>query len=313
MKTRNSYRKTIVPIAWCVAISAGLPLAAQPPSCHLNQPALLADSARQPRLYVQLAEASKAVAAKPGDADALIWLGRRQAYVGAYTQAIETFTQGQRLHPQDARFLRHRGHRFITLRCFDKAIADFEAAASLIQGKPDVVEPDGMPNVHNIPVSTLHTNIYYHLGLAYYLKGDMYLAAPAWQQCLRRCTNKDMYVATANWLHLCLLRLGRKKEAAALLKKVNPNWPLLENAVYMEILKLYKNKTATAITKEDAALQAVDGAANDTFLYGYAMYLKTNGKLSVADSLLQTLKASGQWGSFGRIAAETEENRPWEK
>ena len=34
------------------------------------------------------------------------------------------------------------------------------------------IEPDGQPNARNIPTSTLNSNIYYHLGLAQYLKGE---------------------------------------------------------------------------------------------------------------------------------------------
>jgi hypothetical protein len=41
---------------------------------------------------------------------------------------------------------RHRGHRYITLRCFDAAIADLEQASKLIKGKPGEIEPDGLPN-----------------------------------------------------------------------------------------------------------------------------------------------------------------------
>ena len=52
------------------------------------------------------------------------------------------------------------------------AINDFEKAGQLIQGKENEIEPDGMPNAMNIPISTLHGNIWYHLGLAYYLKHD---------------------------------------------------------------------------------------------------------------------------------------------
>ena len=56
--------------------------------------------------------------------DALIWLGRRNAYLGNYKDAIGIYTEGIQKYPNDARFYRHRGHRLITLRCFDDAIAD---------------------------------------------------------------------------------------------------------------------------------------------------------------------------------------------
>jgi hypothetical protein len=55
-----------------------------------------------------LAEAKAAAEARPDDADALIWLGRRTAYLGRYREAIEIFSRGVTLHPRDARFLRHR-------------------------------------------------------------------------------------------------------------------------------------------------------------------------------------------------------------
>lgn len=104
------------------------------------------------------------------DAEALIWYGRRTAYMGYYKEAIKLFTLGIKNHPNDARFYRHRGHRYISTRQYDNAISDFEKAVQLINGKIDQIEPDGLPNAKNIPLSTLHGNIWYHLGLAYYLK-----------------------------------------------------------------------------------------------------------------------------------------------
>src|SRR6185369_7633408 len=81
----------------------------------------------------RLAEARKNAEADPG-ADNLIWLGRRTAYLGHYKAAIQIFTQGAEKFPDDARFLRHRGHRLVTLRCFDLAIADLNHATKLIKG-----------------------------------------------------------------------------------------------------------------------------------------------------------------------------------
>ena len=68
----------------------------------------------------ELATARANYEKNPSDADALIWLGRRTAYLGRYAEAIEIFTDGIRKHPRDARMLRHRGHRWITLRQFDR-------------------------------------------------------------------------------------------------------------------------------------------------------------------------------------------------
>lgn len=52
--------------------------------------------------------------ADPDDADAIIWLGRRVGYTGAFREAIQIFSEGIEKHPNDARMYRHRGHRWIS-------------------------------------------------------------------------------------------------------------------------------------------------------------------------------------------------------
>src|SRR5690606_7744747 len=110
------------------------------------------------QLEANLAAAEADYAANPGSADALIWLGRRQAYLWQYQDAIATFTRGVEQFPNDPRMYRHRGHRYITVRNLDAAIADFEKAAELFAGQPDEIEPDGQPNAMNMPRSTLQFN-----------------------------------------------------------------------------------------------------------------------------------------------------------
>ena len=107
--------------------------------------------------------------ASPNDVEAVIWYGRRTAYLGRSRQAIAIYTERIKNFPEDARLYRHRGHRYISIRNYEAAIADLEKAASMIQGQADQIEPDGMPNAQNIPLSSLHSNVWYHLGLAYYL------------------------------------------------------------------------------------------------------------------------------------------------
>jgi quercetin dioxygenase-like cupin family protein len=93
-----------------------------------------------------LATAKANYEADSDDADNIIWYGRRIAYTGDYRGAIAIFSEGVEKHPENARFYRHRGHRYISIREFDRAIVDFEKAATLIEGTEDEVEPDGAPN-----------------------------------------------------------------------------------------------------------------------------------------------------------------------
>ena len=94
----------------------------------------------------KLAEAKKNYDANPNDADNIIWYGRRTAYTGDFRGAIEIFFEGIETFPNDDRMYRHRGHRYISIRQFDLAIADLEQAAKLIEGKENETEPDGAPN-----------------------------------------------------------------------------------------------------------------------------------------------------------------------
>jgi tetratricopeptide (TPR) repeat protein len=153
----------------------------------LRRPTL--DAATRARLEADLARARSEHDAAPADAERIIWLGRRLGYLGRHREAVDAFTRGIALHPDDARLLRHRGHRYITLRDFARAEADLERAAELVRGRPDEVEPDGAPNRVGIPTSTLQSNVWYHLGLARYLQGDFAGALDAYREAMRVSTN----------------------------------------------------------------------------------------------------------------------------
>jgi hypothetical protein len=253
----------------------------------------------------KLAEAKTAYEAKPGDIDAVIWLGRRTAYQGDYKASIRIFSDGTSRFPADARLYRHRGHRYITLRCFDDAIADFEKAAKLIEGKPDEIEPDGLPNAKNIPTSTLQSNVWYHLGLAYYLKGDFKNALRAYRQCEKVSKNNDMRVATAYWHYMTLRRLGKEKEARRVIEPFAGDIELIENTEYLKLIKLNRGEV-----KADDLVASISGDASTlgsaSLGYGIGNYFLYNGDNAKAKAIFQKIVGGNQWSSFGYIAAEAE-------
>ncbi len=242
------------------------------------------------------------------NADNIIWYGRRTAYLGNYQEAIEIFSKGISFHPKDARMYRHRGHRYLTIRCIDKAIEDFKTAVKLTKGKPDEIEPDGMPNAQNIPTSTLQTNIYYHLGLAYYLKGQFAEAESAYKECIKLSKNPDMYIATANWYYITLRRLKKNREADKLLASISPDIKLIENKDYLTILLLYKQKTNTDSLKKQI-MSGVSTLSNASAGFGLGNYFLLNGDKTTANEILNQIISGNQWSSFGFIAAEAELRR----
>jgi tetratricopeptide (TPR) repeat protein len=281
------------------------------PNCFENKEhPLPAVSEQTKKLYEsKLAEATAEYKKDSTNADAIIWLGRRIAYTGNYNEAINVFSKGIALHPGDARFYRHRGHRYITLRCFDKAIADFEKASLLIKGKQDEVEPDGLPNAQNTPTSTLQSNIWYHLGLAYFVKGEYKLAETAYRNGLTVSKNDDMYVAMANWLLISLLSQREQEEAATVFFSVSPTPKLIENTDYISLLYYYVHRpadneieryTQTMVGKDTLTVKAA------TLYFGAGYYSQVMGMTAKAKLFFEKAIATGQWSSFGFIAAEAE-------
>lgn len=266
-------------------------------------PPVLSEAART-SMEEKLAAAKSAYENAPNSSDALIWYGRRAAYLGHYTQAIELYTQGITQHPSDARFYRHRGHRYLSIRCIDKALADFKQAYALTRGKPDEVEPDGMPNAKGIPTSTLQSNIRYHLGLCLYLKGEYKKAARYYEEDLRKFANPDMYVATANWLYLCYRRMGEDKKAQKLLESIKPDMALIENFDYLKILLLHKGVNDANQLKEEIAQP--NSLSNSTVGLGLANYYLVNGQKAEAERLFKLITSGNQWASFAFITAEVE-------
>lgn len=269
----------------------------------LHAPAL--PPAVQVERQAQLEAARAQAAARPQDVEALIWLGRRTAYLGRFREAIAVYTRALERHPDDPRLLRHRGHRHLTLRRFDLAAADLERAAALVRGTPDEVEPDGLPNARGIPTSTLQSNVWYHLGLARYLRGDFAGALAAYRQCELVSKNPDMLAATVYWLHLTLLRLGRETEAAAVLVPVRADWELYENHSYHRLLLFFKGERAAEALLAEAGAEE-SGLDLATVAYGIGAWHLAHGRRDAARALFERVVAGAQWPAFGYIAAEAE-------
>lgn len=243
--------------------------------------------------------------AQPGNSDYHIWLGRRLAYLGDYVKAIRVFTDGAYYFPDDPRFFRHRGHRYITIRKLDLALADFEHAAKMIEGKEDRIEPDGAPNAAGIPVSTLHSNIWYHLGLTQYLLGDFESAFLSYERCYKESDNNDKKVSSGYWLYIIGKRLGKHAYCDKLLDEIGEDMKLIENFAYHQMLMFYKSGK----NPEDYSLPLKEIMDDPTRAYGLGMwyFLQNNeeGKKK-ATEIFDTIIELPSWASFGYITAEAE-------
>jgi tetratricopeptide (TPR) repeat protein len=274
----------------------GKPLVSEPPTGEART-----------RLEADLAKAQADYDRDPASADAAIWLGRRLAYLGRFRDAIEVYTRAVARHPTEPRLYRHRGHRYITLRKFDEAVADLRRASQLVAGKPDEIEPDGAPNKAGIPRSTLQSNIWYHLGLAQYLKRDFRGALASYREGMKVSrVNDDMLVATTDWLYMTLRRLKRDAEARQVLEPITEQMDILENGAYHARLLMYRGlRTPESVLN----LNTADDVQIATQGYGVGNWYLVNGDKAKAREIYERVVAGKAWPAFGYIAAEADLRR----
>jgi tetratricopeptide (TPR) repeat protein len=242
------------------------------------------------RFYAQpdekgvVAEAEKKLAADSKNMELIIELGRAQASVWRYRDAIATYTRGIQMDPGNAMLYRHRGHRYISTRQFDKAVEDLERAAKL---------------------NSKDFDIWYHLGLAYYLKGKFDRAAEAYEKCRAVADKDDSLIAVSDWLYMSYRRQGKTAEAARVLERITPDLKVEENKSYFDRLMFYKGvkKESEVINDKMTDLEIA------TVGYGMANWHLYNGDKAKAKEQFQRIVSGKYWPAFGFVAAETELTR----
>ncbi len=236
----------------------------------------------------------------------IVWLGRRLGYLGRYQDAIRVFTEGVKRFPESSELYRHRGHRYITLRQFDRAVRDLERSAALLKDQPLKIEPNGIP----IPLpkndrpSSLQFNVYYHLGLAHYLNGNYGAAAQAYERTLTYAQSDDDMVAVADWLYMTYRRLGEDEVAERTLAEIREEMDVRENEGYFERLLMYSGyvdpDSLLRASRRDGSLSAA------TTGYGVGNYLQSEGDTARGQQILEDVIDGQYWAAFGYIAAEAD-------
>jgi len=259
---------------------------------------------KQAQLIADLCAARAAFAEQPGDEALGIWVGRRLGYLARYQEAVDHYTQLMRQFGATPRLLRHRGHRFITLRQFARAIEDLSLAQILAASLATEIEPDGIVTPAG-PRTTLQGNIIYHLALAHFLAGDLGAAARWWQRAVDTAENDDSLVAATYWLAITQFEAGLNEAARAALSRIRENgMDIRENSSYHRLCLAFKGDVPIA------ALEAADGPLGigvdrATLGFGRAMHAQhVRGDKAAADAELAATSALPERAAFGVIAAE---------
>lgn len=227
-----------------------------------------------------VARAESALAADPRNVQRLLQLGLAQAAVRQYREAIATFSQGIAIAPDSAILYRWRGHRYLSIREFEKARADLTRGLALD--------------------STLY-GCWYHLGIVRYVGGDFTAAADAFRHALPLAPEPGERAGSTDWLWMSLSRAGRRAEAQAVLDRISDSLPA-DNA-YTQRLRLYRGMIGPdqVLTPADTTDIAVA-----TLSYGLGDWYLIRGDTTRAREWFERSVESGGWPAFGFIASEAE-------
>jgi tetratricopeptide (TPR) repeat protein len=230
-----------------------------------------------------IARADSALATDPRNIDKIIALGVAQSGVRRFREAIETFTRGLAIQPSNALLLRWRGHRYLSLRVFDRANDDLTRGARLD--------------------STIY-GIWYHLGIVRFAKGDFRGAVDAFTRAQRMAPDSSELAGATDWLWMSMMRAGRAKNAKAMLAR-RPDSVAANNA-YARRLKLYRGEI-----KPDEVITPADTTDIQiaTLSYGVGNWYLVRGDTTRARRWFERSIQSGGWPAFGFIMSEVELRR----
>jgi tetratricopeptide (TPR) repeat protein len=278
------------------------------------------DPAKDAELQQGLADALTRLQAEPTNRDLLIEYGRRLSSVNRFRDALDTFSLGLQRWPDDVKLLRFRGHRYITLRQFDLAVLDLQRAAELMQGQPDEVEPSVPPNPNGLDLDTLQENVWYHLALAHFLRGEFETALDTWERGQATAPNDDGRAMFANWIAASAGRAALaareagdqpraaelRKRGAAALNVLRQGLIVLEYTSYLSLAQMWRGQESPHLLYGEARRQGLDSVDFATIGYGVANWHLCHGEAPRARQILEQVCRGSAWQAFGHIAAEAE-------
>lgn len=219
----------------------------------------------------------------PRNANALIARAAAEAGARQFRAAIATYTRGLDVAPEHALLLRWRGHRWISVREFDRAEEDLTRASRLD------------PSIYGI---------WYHLGVLRFVRGQFDAAAEAFRRAQPIAPDAGELAGSTDWLWMSLQRAGRAREAQAMLARRPDSLPVTN--AYTQRLRLYRGEIGPEQVFTPADTSDVSVA---TLSFGIGNWYLVRGDRARARDWFERAVWSGGWPAFGAIVAEAELGR----
>jgi len=232
-----------------------------------------------------IARAKAALVAEPRNVQRIIALGVAQSGARQFREAIETFTRGIAVAPNEAMLYRWRGHRYLSVREFAKAAADLKRGYQL---------------------DSTNYGILYHTGVLRFVKGDFNGAAAMFAKAQPRAPDGGELAGSTDWLWMSLSRAHRTAEAAAMLARRPDTLPTTPGYAYVSRLKMYRGEIAPTALFSPSDTADVQVA---TLSFGLGNWYLVHGDTAKAKAAFQRAIKSGGWPGFGFIVSEAELKR----
>lgn len=233
--------------------------------------------------------------------------GKALAQRAQYQDAIRLFTAGLQEFPNAPELYRYRGEQLIVTRQFDRAVQDLVKGAELLQNRPVSVASEVPASPRELSPA-LRFEVYYHLGLGYYLQGQYGEAAQAYEQSLSAALSDDDRVAAADWLYMTYRRLGEDEVAEKTLAAIDEEMNLQHQEGYFERLLMYKGLVdPDSLLRLDTPSDERDREAMlATYGYGVSNFYQTEGDSLLSQQIKEKVVSGKYWAALGYIAAEAD-------
>ena len=172
----------------------------------------------------------------------------------------------------------------------------FGHAGTIVEGREDSYEPDGIINARHQYLGSYRSKIHYYLGQTSWAVGDYQATLDGMTRAAAEplVQHDDRRVATGFWQYLALRKLGRHDEAQAVVDAIPEDLELVENFDYYDGIRFFKGTLGEASILEDGGLNAT---------FGVAMLHLIEGRAERAAEMLTDLVAGSAQGYW---PAETE-------
>ncbi len=251
----------------------------------------------------RIASAIAVLAKNSNDPNSYLAAGRMQDSLLRFNESIGTYTEAIEKFPADYRFLRYRGHRYLSVRKFREGVEDLEKAVKMV---PNSFEAS------------------YYLGLAYYFSGEHAKAAAELGRCEDQikkplATKKDLLggrsceamkddvnwlVPLQYWRFLALRRSGDMAGSKKYLdEEVSSKMTITSSTSFYDSLLFFKG-----VKEVNEMMVGANEGTRDFLLRssGVATYLFTEGERAKACGIWSRNAMDQNWDHLGVLNSESE-------